>query len=124
MFVLPATRRQESMARLGRSFDDRLAPFDVSQEKLDFTDDAAERRAPQHRADMVGIDLHSPIDLVIEAACRTRSHNPVPPRPESKRRHRRLAVRSREGRFVYVVAGHALVELANIGVGFKIAREW
>ena len=81
-FVLfPAGCRRESMGRLGGALANCLA-FDLIEEILDLTDDPNERGSPQHSADMIGVDLHRPVDLVVKAARRAGRDNAVAPRPE------------------------------------------
>src|SRR5262249_9805536 len=115
------THGKESMVRLGWPRGRRS--FDLRQEGLDSTYDLHEHRTPKHRACMLRIDLHRTIDLVIAAARRARTDDPIRPRPERKRRDWPLAGHSRERRIVHVVRGNTLVKLTNVGVRLVVAGE-
>src|SRR6476659_3324549 len=119
--LIPATRGQESMARLGTPFSDRGPPLGLSQEGLDIADDPRQCRAPQHGTDMIGVDFDRLVDLMVLAARRARRDDPVAARPEGQRWHRRLAVTARERRLIDVVASDPLIQLADVGVGLVVA---
>src|SRR5215213_9056642 len=104
-------------------FPDRWTPFHPRQESPDLTHDAHERRSPEDRADVIRVDLHGTVDFMVQPARRARRHDPVPPRPERQRRHRRLADTARKGRLVDVVPRYPLVEFADVGVRLVVARK-
>ena len=110
LFFIPRLRwrRVECAANFGRRC---LADWaigglpSISVRKVPISrDDPAQRRPPQHGAHMMGVDLDRLVDLMRQPARGARRDDAVAPRPESQRRHRRLAHRARKRRLVDVVA--------------------